>query len=290
MDTSPKNVREHIARSKFFLQRKEILKCLKSLALALELLASGQIFGRERIEIDSLMDEAVRLLMEQDALRRVFPNGLSYRKGQERDLAATLNRVAQALESVLDKARIEERRARLAELDELMLGGQAELDQQHPAEARRLFRRAAELCGDEPGLYMDIGNRLMLAGLVAEAVEYLQKSIEAAPTDMRAYGALAQCHDALGEGEKAEDVVRTALRRFGPIEALNLRLAKNALEHRKWDEALANVREVLKLSPQNQEAQRLGAAASQHVYGDPQAYLREEPRSGAERPAINIDL
>ncbi|MBU1228690.1 MAG: tetratricopeptide repeat protein [Proteobacteria bacterium] len=290
MDTSPKNVREHIARSKFFLQRKEILKSLRSLALALELLAGGQIFGRERIEIDSLLDEGIRLLMEQEALRRAFAPGLVYKKGQEREMAASINRVAAALESVLDKARLEERRSRLAELDELILGGQAELDQKHPLEARKLFRRVAELFGDEPGVLVDVGNRYMLAGLVAEAQECFQKSIEAAPGDMRAFGALAQCHDALGEGEKAEEVMRAALRRFGPVEALNLRLAKGALERRKWDEALLNAQAVLTLNPQSQEAQRLAAAASQHLYGDPQAYLRENPRPGGQGREINIDI
>ncbi len=290
METNPKNVREHIARSKFFLQRKDILKSLKSLVLALELLASGQIFGRERLEIDSLLDETVRLLMEQESLRRVFPTGLAHKKGQERELSATLGRVAQALEAGLGKARLEERRSHLAELDELLLGGQSELDQKHPLEARKLFRRAAELFGDEPGVFMDIGNRCMLAGLMAEAVEYLQKNIEAAPGDMRSYGALAQCLEALGEGEKAEEVLRAALRRFGPVEALNLRLAKGALERRKWDEALVNAQAALKLNPQNQEAQHLAATVSERLYGDAKAYQREEPKPSGQGREIKLDF
>lgn len=290
MDTSPKTVREHIARSKFFLQRQDLLKSLRSLALALEHLSSGQIYGRERIEIDSLMDEAVRLLMEQEALKRVFPGGLTYKKGQERDLAATITRVAEALETVLGKARLEERRRQLAELDELIISGQAELDQKHPLEARKHFRRAADLYGDEPGVLADIGHRLVLAGLAAEAAEYLQKGIEAAPGDMRAYGALAQCHDALGEGEKAEEVLRAAQGRFGPSEALNLRLAKGALERRRWNEALVHAQTVLKLNPQNQEAHRLAAAASERVYGTPQGYLNEEPRPVGAAREIKLDF
>jgi len=290
MDTSPKNVREHIARSKFFLQRKDILKSLKSLGLALELLASGQIFGRERIEIDILMEEAVRLIMEQEGLKAAFPAGMAHKKGKERELAATVGRVANALETVLGRAKKEERRKRLAELDELILAGQAELDQNHPMEARKHFRRATELCGDEPGLFADIGNRFLLAGLLAEAVEYLQKNIEATPGDMRAYPALAQCHDALGESEKAEDVLRAAQRRFGPSEALNLRLAKGALERRSWEEALVNAQEVLKLNPTNQEGLRLASAASERIYGDPLAYQRENPQAGVKPREIKLDL
>ncbi len=281
MDTSPKNVREHIARSKFFLQRKDILACLKSLVTALELLTAGQIYGRERIEIDILMEEAVRVLMEQDALKQAFPAGLAHKKGKERELLATFKRVLQALDAVLGKARVEERRKQLAELDELILSGQNELEQKHPMEARKLFRRAADLYGEEPGLLVDLGQRFMLAGLLAEAVEYLQKGLETTPGDQRIYAALSQCHDALGDTEKADEILKAAIRRFGPVEALNLRLAKSALERRSWDEALVNAQLALKLNPQNQEAHRLASAASERVYGDPQAYLREEPRSGS---------
>ncbi|OGR34662.1 MAG: hypothetical protein A2051_06950 [Desulfovibrionales bacterium GWA2_65_9] len=290
MDTSPKNVREHIARSKFFLQRKDLLKSLKSLGLALELLASGQIFGRERIEIDILMEEAVRLVMEQEALKAAFPAGLAHKKGKERELSATINRVANALETVLGRAKKEERRKQLAELDEAILAGQTGLDQNQPLEARKHFRRAVELCGDEPGLFADIGNRFLLAGLLAEAVEYLQKNIEVTPGELRAYPALAQCYDALGEADKAEEVLKAALRRFGPIEALNLRLAKGALERRSWEETLVNAQEVLKLNPTNQEGQRLASAASQYIYGDPQAYLRENPRANGKAVEIQLDL
>lgn len=287
MDASPKIVREHIARCKFFLQRKDLLRCLRSLTQALELLAGAQIFGRERIEIGILMEEAVRLLAEQESVRRAFPAGLAYRKGQERELAATLTRLADALEAVLGKARQEERRRRLAELDELILSGQAELANKQPLEARKHFRRATELYGDEPGLFVDIGTRLMLAGLAAEATEYFQKSIETAPADERAYGLMAQCQDALGESAKAEEIVKAALRRFGPSEAAYLRLAKGALERKNWNEALLNAQAALKLNP-GPEARRMAEAASERVFGDAQGYLKEAPR--AESREIKLDL
>ncbi len=290
MDTSPKNVREHIARSRFFLQRKDLLKSLKSLGLALELLASGQAIGRERIEIDILMEEAVRLIMEQEGLNAAFPPGMAYKKGKELELSTTILRVANALETVLGRAKKEERRKQLAELDELILSGQKELDQGQPAEARKLFRRAAELCGDESGLYADLGTRLMLAGYFAEAAEYLQKNIELAPADPRGYPPLVQCNDSLGESEKAEEIVRAALRRFGPSEALNLRLAKGALERRSWGDALVNAQAVLKVNSTSQEGLRLAAIASQHIYGDPEAYQRENPRQRDEVNEIKLNF
>lgn len=277
MEASPKNVREQIARSKFYLQRKDVLRSLRVLALGLDMLSGSQIFGRERIEISILMEEAVRLLGEHDAIKRAVPGGLSYKKGQERELSANLKRMADVLERILGKAQVDERRKRLAELDELVLAGQTELDKKQPLEARKFFRRAMDSFMDEPGLLVDLGNRLMLAGLVAEAVEYFQKSIETAPTDQRAYNFLAQCHESLGEGPKAEEVLKASLRRFGPNEDLLVRLAKLALARRAWSEALVNAQAALELNPTGRDAQRAAEAASERIYGTAKGYLTGQP-------------
>jgi Putative Zn-dependent protease, contains TPR repeats len=278
MDASPKNVREHIARSKFYLQRKDVLRTLRALAQALGMLVGAQIVGRERIEIGILLEEAVRLLMEEPVMKRAVPGGLAYKKGMERELAVQFTRMADVLESLMEKAKVEERRKRLAELDELVLAGQAMLDQKEPTEARKNFRRAAELYGDEPGLYVDLGNRLMLAGLLAEAAEYFQKSIDAAPTDVRAYSFLAQCLDAQGDTQKAEEIIKATLKRFGPNEGMYARLAKGALDRRDWDEALNNALSALAINPGSREGQRCAEAASAHVYGDPKGYLTGDER------------
>lgn len=282
MEASPKNVREHIARSKFYLQRKDVLRSLRALAQGLDLLTGSQIFGRERIEISILMEEAVRLLSEHEAIKRAVPGGLSYKKGQEKDLSASLKRMADILETLLGKAQVDERRRRLAELDELVLAGQAELDKKEPLEARKFFRRAMESFTDEPGLLVDLGNRLMLAGLVAEAMEYFQKNIEIAPTDARAYTFLAQCQDALGEGLKAEEVLKAALRRFGPNEAMLVRLAKGALERRAWSEALAAAQAALEVNPTSREAVKHAEAASERIYGTAKGYLKGGPATPRE--------
>lgn len=288
MEASPKVVREHIARSKFYLQRKDILRSLRALAQGLDLLVGSQIFGRERIEISILMEEAVRLLGEQESIKRAVPGGLSYKKGQERELSTSLKRMADILESLLGKAEVEARRRRMAELDELVLAGQAELDKKEPLEARKFFRRAMESFGDEPGLLVDLGNRLMLAGLPAEACEYFQKSIDMTPTDQRAYDFLAQCLDAMGEGGKAEEILKAAVKRFKPTEQMLVRLAKGAIERRNWDEGLLYAETALKANPTSRDAKRYADTASQRLYGT--AYSAEnsekKARGGAARAPI----
>ncbi|MDR3640988.1 MAG: tetratricopeptide repeat protein [Humidesulfovibrio sp.] len=289
MDASPKHVREQIARSKFYLQRKDVLRSLRVLAQALGMLVGAQIVGRERIEIGILMEEAIRLLMEQETMKRAVPGGLAYKKGQERELGAQLTRMADVLESLREKARVEEHRKRLAELDGLVIAGQAELDKKESLEARKFFRRAVELYGDEPGLYVDLGNRLMLAGLVSEAAEYFQKNIELAPTDVRPYALLAQCLDAQGDGTKAEEILKATVRRFGPDEAMHVRLAKGALERRAWGEALQNAQAALAVNPTSRDGQRYAEAASERVYGDPKGYLVSEEHRTSRKP-VEIKL
>ena len=290
MDASPKSVREHIARSKFYLQRKDVLRSLRALSLALGALVGAQIVGRERIEIGILMEEAVRLLMEQDVLKRAVPGGLTYKKGHERELAAQFTRMADVLESLMEKARHEERRKRLAELDGLILSGQAELDKKEPLEARKYFRRAVELYGEEPGLFVDVGTRLMLAGLPGEAAEYFQKSIEAAPTDARAYGMLAQCQEALGDEPKAEETLKATLRRFGPDEALLARLARSALARRAWNEALDHAMGALAINPNNRDGLRCAETASTHIYGDPKGYLNPDEHKKSAGKTVELNF
>jgi Tetratricopeptide repeat. len=291
MDTSPKTVREYIARAKFHTQRQDLLKSMKALTHALDLLAASQIVGRERIEISILLEEAVRLLMEQDMMKRSVPGGLAYVKGKEREISAMLKRLCTALESVFERRRLEERRKGLADLDEMMILAQAQLNAKEPLEARRLFRRAMEQFGEEEGLLVDIGNRLMLAGLPAEATEYFQKSIEVAPGDIRGFALLAQCLEALGDTDKAEELMKTMLRRFGPDEALLVRVGRAALAHRNWDEALVCVQAALKLNPNNKDAHKIGAEASTRVFGDPKGYLDPgAKRDAAASKTIHVDF
>lgn len=285
MDASPKSVREHIARAKFNTQRGDILRAMRELAQSMGLLALGKIVGRERIEIGIFLEEAVRLLADQDMMKRLVPGGIKYAKGKEREVAAQLMRMADALEEAMRKRRMEERRKRLMELDEIILAGQDQLRARVPLEARRLFRRAMEQFGDEPGLPVDIGARLFMAGLAAESMEYFQKGMELNPGDPRPYTYLSQCYEALGDADKAEEMIRTTLRRFGPNEGLFVRLGKAALARRNWDEALNCAQGALAVNPLNDEAHRIGTEASVRVFGDPKGYLKTEAKDGAAAPA-----
>lgn len=285
MDASPKAVRENIARAKFYTQRGDILRAMRTLAQTMGLLAQGKIVGRERIEIGIFLEEAVRLLAEHDMMKRLLPSGLKYAKGMEREVAIQLTRMADALEEAMRKRRMEERRKKLVELDELILTGQDHLRAKEPLEARRLFRKALEQFGDEPGLPVDIGTRLFMAGLVAEAMEYFQKGMEVNPGDVRAYNFLSQCYEAMGDADKAEDMIRAILRRFGPNEMLYVRLGKAALARRNWDEALNCAQGALALNPINDEAHRIGTEASVRVFGDPKGYMKTDSKEDGTGPA-----
>lgn len=286
MSASAKTVKEFIARAKSYIQRNDYLRTLKALCQALELLHDSQIFGRERFEVNVLLDEVLRDLSGMKQIKRVFPQGIKYEKGQERALFRTLKRLHDKLEAAIEKIRVEKIRAQKLELDELLIQAQEALGRKEPLEARKLFRRASEQYPEEKNLPVDIGNRLMLAGLFPESLEYLKRGMEVDPSDPRPYQYSIICFEALGELEKAEETVKETLRRFGGNESIYLRMAKLALQRRQWSEAYDAVAQVLQLNPLNQPARKMLRQVGPRIFGagfDPdQALPPKAPRKTGE--------
>ncbi len=304
MSASAKTVKEFIARAKSYIQRNDYLRTLKALCQALELLHGSQIFGRERFEVNVLLDEALRDLSGMKQIKRVFPQGIQYQKGQEKTLWRTLKRMHDKLEAAIEKVRMEKLRAQKMELDEMLIKAQEFLVKKEPLEARKLFRKASELFPDEKNLPVDIGNRLMMAGLFVEALEYFKRGQEVDAADPRPYQFSVLCYEATGELDKAEEVLRDALRRFGGNESLFLRMGRLAAQKRSWSEAYDSLAQVLQLNPTNQEALKLLKQVGPRIFGagfDPAKNLpgkapKPAPGQAAETPArppsapIKLDL
>lgn len=267
MSASAKTVKEFIARAKSYIQRNDYLRTLKALCQALELLHGSQIFGRERFEVNVLLDEALRDLSGMKQIKRVFPQGIQYQKGQEKTLWRTLKRMHDKLEAALEKVRMEQIRAQKMDLDEMLIKAQEFLAKKEPLEARKLFRKASEMFPDEKNLPVDIGNRLMMAGLFVEALEYFKRGQEVDTADPRPYQFSILCYEAVGELDKAEDVVKETVRRFGGNESLFLRMGKLATQKRNWSEAYDALAQVLQFNPTNQEALKLMKQVGPRIFG-----------------------
>lgn len=266
MSIEAKNIREDIARSKAAAHKSDLLRTLEFLRDAVHGLISVHVFGRERFEIEALLVEALKDLNQLKTMKKVMPKGLTYRKGKEKQLYVTLKRLHAKLEQAMKAANIRRQRQRMGALDKYLAEARDQLKSKEEMEARKLYRKAAEEFADIPGLLSDIGTRMAMGGLVAEAVEYLVRAIEINSRDVRAHQSLIMCHEGLGELAKAEDAVNNAIKYLGPSESLFLKLAAIAMARSKWDVAMDAAERVLKNNPLSSEAKKVAAKCSPKVY------------------------
>lgn len=265
---SAKTVKENIARAKTYSARGDYLKCLNALSRALEQLITSKIFGREKFECEILLDEVLREVSDMDALKKVFPHGLRFKRGEERKLYNTVKKLRDKLQEVMERARIQRLRQEKMQIDELLIKAQEMLEQDQPMEARKLFRKVSEKYGEsEPGLFSDIGTRMMQGGLFSEAIEYFERGKEAYPKDSRPYTGLINCYEGLGEAEKAEEAVMETMRKFGANESIYVKLAKIHVSKRNWSEAYDAAKAAMDINPLNTEAKKLMKQIEPRIYG-----------------------
>lgn len=267
MSVTAKSIREDIARAKSYIARKDYLRTLEFLARAVKGVAASQVFGREKFEVQALLEEVFRDFNELSMIQRLFPKGLNYQRGKEAALYKTLIRLAAKLKAAMEKAKIAKQRERFAELDNMLLEAQKHLENQEHLEARKLFRKASDSYSDIPGINSDIGTRLMMGGLFQEAAEYLKRAIEQNGSDNRAHSSLIMCYEGLGEAGKAIDAVKDAMRRLGINESLEIKLAKLHLSRREWGEAHKYASSVTQKNPLNVEAEKIVKKTEPKIYG-----------------------
>lgn len=292
-----KDIKENIARAKSYIQRNDYLRTLKCLALALQDLLRSQVFGREKFEIAALLDEALSDLNRMKMIKRLIPDGIRYERGKEKLLHQKFVRLHGTLEAAIKKAKLEQTRKSLMQLDELLIAGQQHLEKGEQLEGRKLFRKASEHFGHVEGINSDIGNRLLMAGLAQEAMDYLQKAVEVDPKDRRAYPLIVRAWELLGELDKAEDVVNDTMRRFGANESLHLKLAQIAMAKRDWSKAHDAAQAVLNINPLHPEANKIVKKVEPRIFAGggsrrPTAAKGKAPGGAKKAPgkAIKLDM
>ncbi|MEF2230960.1 MAG: hypothetical protein V3571_08530 [Pseudodesulfovibrio sp.] len=261
-----KEIRENIARARSYANKSDYLKTLGCLAAAIKGLVTSQVFGSEKFEIYSHLDEALRDLNKMAMIKRLFPQGLNYSRGKERAFYQTLMRLHKKLQEATEKARLTKQRKRLSVLDDNLIKAEGLIKAGSPLEARKLYRKISEYFQDIEGINSDIGNRLAMFGLHAEAVEYLNKALAERANDARAHSALILCYEGMNEDEKAMETIKEAMRRIGASENLYLRLAKLHLKKREWGQVFNNAKAVIDRNPLNAEAQKLMQLAEPKIF------------------------
>ena len=265
--SSPKSIKENIARAKSYGQRKDYMRCLHALSLSLDELASSQVFGREKFEIGILIDEVFRQLMAMEELKRVLPRGMKYVKGQEKKLAAMLMKIHDTIKNALEKAAVEKVRKQKNQIDKFVLAGQKFLMEKNVKEAKKYFRKITEAFPAERGLLQDVGGRLVKSGFPADGVEYLERAIEKNPSDSRPYISLLLAYEMMTEQDKALAVIKDIVRRFGANESIYIRQAKLFLAKRMYTEAYDAAAAALKANPLNREAKKISDKLGPKIFG-----------------------
>lgn len=272
-----KDIRENIARARAYAKKSDYLKTLSCLAAAIRGILTSQIFGTEKFEIYSHLDEALRDLNKMTMIKRLFPQGLKYSRGNERPFYQILVRLHKKLEEATEKARLTKVRKRLSVLDENLVKAAALVKAGNPLDARKLYRKISEFFQDIEGIDSDIGNRLAQFGMFAEAVEYLNKALADRAGDVRAHTALILCYEGLNEDEKAMEAIKEAMRRIGASENLYLRLAKLHLKKRDWGLVYNNAKAALDRNPLNAEAEKLMKLAEPKIFSTSGAKPAQKP-------------
>ena len=262
-----KAIKENIARARAYFGKGEDLKSLYALCESLGALIKGQVFGREKVEVGILIDEVLRGLNQREEIRTMIKAPLEYKRGQEKRLFLVLGRLHDAIKENRERVAREERRGEMMQLDDLILEGQKFLDAKQPVEARKFFRRATERYPEIRGLNVDVGQRLLKAGLFQECIEYFEKSIELDPSDSRPYTFLVMAYEALQDMDKAEEMVMNVLKRFGANESVYMRLARIHLQKRNWNEAYDAAQKVLEINPLHAEAKKIVSRVGPRIFG-----------------------
>jgi len=261
-----KDIREDIARARAYAKKSNYLKTLNCLASAIRGLVTSQVFGAEKFEIHAHLDEALRDLNKMKMIKRLFPKGLKYQKGKEREFYKTLVQLHKKLGTAMENARQTKMRKRLAVLDENMIKAAKLVEAKQPLEARKLYRKISEYFQDIEGIDSDIGNRLTTFGMFPEAIDYLNKALEDTPNDVRAHSAIILCYEGMHEVDKAMEAIKETMRRVGVSDNLYVRMAKLHLEKREWGEVFNNAKSALDRNPLNAEAQKLMKQAEPRVF------------------------
>lgn len=264
--STAKSIREDIARARAYAKKNQYLRTLECLANALKNLVVSPIFGAEKFEIHAHLDEALRDLNKMPMIQKLFPDGLNYQKGKEKEFYGKLMRLHKKLGEAMEKARLAKLRKRLGVLDDNLIKAEKLVKSDNPLEARKLYRKISEYFQDIDGIDSDIGNRLANFGMYPEAVEYLTKALEVQQNDVRAHNALILCYEGMNETDKAINAIKECMRNVGASENLHLRLARQHLKKRDWSAVYNNASAAIERNPLNAEAKKLLKQAEPRVF------------------------
>jgi pentatricopeptide repeat protein len=262
--TVPASVSQNIARAKSLIQRQETLRALECLLIALDNFVPGNLIGHARFEVEVHLQHCIEDINHNPKVHNLLTelshsskSHIHYTPGEEAKLRAVLGVLHKALENMDLAEKQGAQQARKQRRAELLEHGQSLLATGEGVKAKVELRKLAEEFGKEPGIYAQVGTMLAQAKMPADAAEFLELAIEAAPKEGQSYTTLVDCYMTAMDYEKASVVYEKALRQFGPHPRTLAHLAKVYKLLNKRDKAAAAAQQALSLDPDNAEAKEI---------------------------------
>jgi tetratricopeptide (TPR) repeat protein len=273
MSQTAKQAKEHIARAKASLGRGESVKSMGSIIEAVKIILAGRIIGRDRFEVDVLLQEYLAEYNRNPEIRQHFTGRgihvtpyVKYERRRERELVDFMEKTIDNFQA-LEHRELKEQEEKQEQVKQKWLAKAQELlDKGDNAKAKGFLRRVAEHYGHERGVLTDVGARMLGAGLYFEAGEVLEQAFEANPKDSKALAYAVKAYKNAREFTKMEELYKTALKVFGKHPKTLLNMARMYLDWHKWDEAYDHAKEAYDMDSSLSEAKEIMDTTGRRIF------------------------
>lgn len=254
MSTELIKARSALAGIPSLLKQEKVLPAVLALHDALGVIIRTPLIKSERIEFELALENAVYHLGSDQNLRKIYPIQLTYARGQETPLQATLR----GLLGELQENAVQDARNLLAERerrkqDGLAKGKQLILETQFES-AEKLFDRMLRYFRDDMELKVDIGEMFLEAEQFDQAYSYLNDSLENNPNSTHLLNRIGMGLRKLKKYSEAEKCFLQALKIASDDEILYFNLGRVYIDRGQWDKAEQAAIKAIAINPELEQA------------------------------------
>ncbi len=259
-----KAIKENVARAKGYLRGGRFRKAMDAALAALAIRLKAKLFGQERLEADFQLAEFCdefsahpRVLEFLASIKFKTRPFLRYDRNQAEAIQGRLEILRRRWEEKLEEERQASLRRAKEEKRIWLNAAAACLASGELPKGKVYLRRVAEKYGNEPGTLVEVGKRMLGAGLFSEAAEILTGAMKADPADAELYRLLVDAYMGLGEYPQAEAVYLAAIKQFGAHPRTYLNMCELYKVWRKREKIFEYAQRALSIDPDLAEAKDL---------------------------------
>lgn len=235
---SAKTIKEEISRATNFARRFMAVEALNAASRAFDsYVNSTAIMGRAKFELEILLQDMLRELELVPDIKAQLRGPFKFARGSEAKFAMALTALAQHLEKMAKKAEDAAVQDKLRRIAAAFEKAREALRENNLPSARRLLNTVCEQNSGEPGIFTNAAKMLAEAGLHSDVIPFTEKAMETNPKDAQAFSLGVEACKQIGELEKAEKLLRDALKNFGAHPKTYVSLARILYQMSKWDQA-----------------------------------------------------